>query len=208
MTIHKNNKMWHDGAEKRPTYSCQRCHIPCFGKRCRECHLKMLSDYEHKNDNSRKNRCAKPDYSKCPDCNNFCVVPENFSKCYDCYKKSFHKNIYKAIENFDLYTEGLMSEMYIDESNRILDIENGPAKEIRSYLGFDGKKHSSRRKKFDGSEHKESSEQPTILKNTEIQREIARKRASERERARKSRKTKSRKTDGSKRKRRKRSIRL
>ena len=94
-------------------HPCQYCTKPCFGKQCKECHLKMVQTQQgncqdcdksfaaQRKDGSKRKRCmdCQEKYinkyiSNCPDCNNsyHALLDDGrfFEKCYSCYKKSFH----------------------------------------------------------------------------------------------------------------------
>ena len=99
---------------KKDAHPCQYCGNPCYGKQCKQCHLKMLdsqkgvcmdcnsSFHAVRRDGSKRRRCTECQtsynskyISQCPDCNNtYHAYMEDgrvFEKCFGCYKKSLHK---------------------------------------------------------------------------------------------------------------------
>jgi hypothetical protein len=99
---------------KKDAHPCQYCGNSCYGKQCKQCHLKMLdsqkgvcmdcnvSFHAVRRDGSKRRRCTECQtaynnkyISQCPDCNNtYHAYMEDgrvFEKCFGCYKKSLHK---------------------------------------------------------------------------------------------------------------------
>jgi len=99
---------------KKDAHPCQYCGNSCYGKQCKQCHLKMLDSQKGvcmdcnstfhavRRDGSKRRRCTdcQTSYnnkyiSQCPDCNNtYHAYMEDgrvFEKCFGCYKKSLHK---------------------------------------------------------------------------------------------------------------------
>lgn len=97
----------------KESHPCQYCSKPCFGRQCKECHLKMIQSQQsncqdcdivfaaQRRDGTKRKRCmdCQEKYinkyiSICPDCKNsyHALLDDGrfFEKCYTCYKKSFH----------------------------------------------------------------------------------------------------------------------
>lgn len=97
----------------KESHPCQYCSKPCFGRQCKECHLKMIQSQQsncqdcdivftaQRRDGTKRKRCmdCQEKYinkyiSICPECKNsyHALLDDGrfFEKCYTCYKKSFH----------------------------------------------------------------------------------------------------------------------
>lgn len=100
--------------EEKKLHPCQYCEKSCYGKQCKECHLKMIEKQQgvcldcHKTffairkNGSKRRRCldCQDAYNnkyiaECPDCKmTYHAYMEDgrvFNKCFTCYKKSLHK---------------------------------------------------------------------------------------------------------------------
>ena len=99
---------------KKDSHPCQYCGNPCYGKQCKQCHLKMLESQKgicvdcdvtfpaSRRDGSKRRRCydCQLTYnnkyiSECPDCKQtyhaYMEDGRRFNKCFPCYKNSLHK---------------------------------------------------------------------------------------------------------------------
>ena len=95
-------------------HPCQYCSQPCFGKQCKDCHLKMFEERKGecldckkffsalRKDGTKKRRCfeCQREYNSkyisiCPDCNlSYHAYMDDgrvFEKCFSCYKQSLRK---------------------------------------------------------------------------------------------------------------------
>ena len=124
---------------KKDAHPCLYCGNPCFGKQCKQCHLKMLESQKGecldcnvkfnaiRRDGSKRRRCldCQQSYnnkyiSECPDCKNtYHAYMEDgrvFEKCFDCYKKSLHKCT--GCENFTKFEYALCRNCYQSSNER------------------------------------------------------------------------------------------
>lgn len=139
------------GKELHP---CQYCGNLCFGKQCKQCHLKMIESQKGicldchntfnaiRRDGSKRRRCLECQtaynnkyISECPDCHNtYHAYMEDgrvFEKCFDCYKKTLHKcNNCDSFTKFEYalcrncYQSSSHTRRYHHQSHRELDLNS------------------------------------------------------------------------------------
>lgn len=130
--VDENNKI------NKDSHPCQYCGNPCYGKQCKQCHLKMLesqkglcidcnlSFHATRRDGSKRRRCMdcqtsynKKYISECPDCKTtYHAYMEDgrvFEKCFPCYRKSLHKCT--NCDNFTKFEFALCRNCYQSSSS-------------------------------------------------------------------------------------------
>lgn len=111
--INSENTVINNSGSKEP-HPCQYCGTSCFGKQCKQCHLKMIeirsgicqdcdkSFLAQRKDGSKRKRCFECQavynqkyISTCPFCKSdyhaYLDDGRVFDRCFPCYQSTFHK---------------------------------------------------------------------------------------------------------------------
>ena len=138
--------------ETRISHPCQYCNTPCFGKQCKDCHLKMVANRESecidcnkmfpalRADGTKRARCkeCQEEYTKlyistCECGESFHTVQKNgktFDKCFKCYQKNFTKC--QKCDNTTKSEFPLCKQCYSIERENKLNKKQSPSRELRT----------------------------------------------------------------------------